>query len=262
MVLEMFQPGERLAPFVKHYVIVECPETVINNMLPDTSLVMGFRYRGMTRYVHQTEDALPFAVLAGLRKSIQLMKDEAGTANLLVVLKPMGAAVFFKEPIHTTFGEVLPLDVFSGYKALSDIEDQLGSARSNDERVRRVEAFLLSKLRGDSCDCLVYRAIQLITTHSGILRINELAHTLAISVDAFEKRFRRATGATPKQFSHLVRMNATIGSLAHKSLAQVALAAGYYDQAHFSRDFKIHTGQTPSEFRKKLAAPFNDFLQD
>jgi AraC-like DNA-binding protein len=32
------------------------------------------------------------------------------------------------------------------------------------------------------------------------------------------------------------------------TLGQLALIAGYYDQAHFSKDFKRFSGSTPQEF--------------
>jgi len=36
-----------------------------------------------------------------------------------------------------------------------------------------------------------------------------------------------------------------------KNLTSVGLELGYYDQAHFSREFKCFAGITPSAYRKK-----------
>ncbi|MFT3822805.1 MAG: helix-turn-helix transcriptional regulator [Chitinophagaceae bacterium] len=253
MILETFIPTERLRPFVKAYVIVDCDETIVNSMFPDTSLVVGFRYKGTTKYLTDTENSLPFAVVAGLRKSIQLMKDDANTGNLLVIFNTAGATAFFKEPLHCIFGEVLPLSEFANYRALNQIEDSLCSAISDEQRIRIVERFLISKLSNHNQDKLVDAAIQIITANNGLIKVKELADKLFISIDAFEKRFRKVTGATPKQFSYIVRMNMIVGSINNKSLAQTALDAGYYDQAHFSKDFKLFTGQTPADFLKRPA---------
>jgi AraC-like DNA-binding protein len=250
MILETFLPTERLRPFIKCYTIVDCSTTVVNSLLPGTSLIMGVRYKGETRYVTETEKLLPFAVVAGLRKSVQQMKDDSGTGNLLVFFKPGRAPAFFKEPIYDTYGEVLALNEFSNFRNLNELEDKLGSAKSNQERIQVVEQFLISRLCSHKPDPLIANAVQHIKMYKGSIKIRELASHLCISLDAFEKRFRRELGASPKQFCHIVRMNAIIDGMHHKILVQNAFEAGYYDQAHFTKDFKVFTGKTPAEFLK------------
>nr|MDQ5836012.1 helix-turn-helix domain-containing protein [Acidobacteriota bacterium] len=39
-----------------------------------------------------------------------------------------------------------------------------------------------------------------------------------------------------------------------KTLAEIAAAAGFYDQSHFANAFKRHTGFTPAEFRRAQAS--------
>jgi AraC-like DNA-binding protein len=91
--------------------------------------------------------------------------------------------------------------------------------------------------------------MQKIKDTNGNLRIKELATSLAISQDPFEKRFRRVIGTSPKQFSNIVRLKHVIeGYQPALSLTDTALAAGYFDQAHFIKEFKSFTGQTPKDF--------------
>src|SRR5690606_13431131 len=144
MILETFIPTEKLKPFVKCYIILDCDETIVNSMLPGTSLTLGFRYKGTTKYSTDRENTLPFAVVAGLRKSIQLMKDDTNTGNLLVIFNTEGAAAFFKEQFHDTFGEVLSLDEFSNFKELNALEDSLCEAKTNEQRIQIIESFLLT----------------------------------------------------------------------------------------------------------------------
>ena len=244
--LETFTPTGKLKHFVKCYIIVDCDETIVNSMLPGTSLTLGFRYKGTTKYLTDRENTLPFAVVAGLRKSIQLMKDDTNTGNLLVIFNTEGAAAFFKEQIHEMFGEVLSLNEFSNFKELNALEDRLCEAKSSEQRIQIIESFLLTKLYDYKQDPLIANAVEVIKTHNGLLKIKDLAARHFLSLDAFEKRFRRAVGASPKQFSYIVRMNSIIGSLNKRSITETVFEAGYYDQAHFTKDFKLFTGQTPT----------------
>jgi AraC-like DNA-binding protein len=220
-------------------------------MLPGTSLIMGFRYRGSTQYVENgVARALPFSVVAGLRKSIQFMRDAAGTANLLVIFNEAGASVFLEEPLFHLFGEIIALHDCEGFKAVGELEEKLSLAAGGMERITLVEQFLLAKLNRRQADPLVLNAMQLIREHQGFIKIKALAARLHISLDAFEKRFRRVAGASPKQFANIVRMNALVSNIRHQNFIEAALDAGYYDQAHFNKDFKLFTGQTPTDFLK------------
>ena len=83
------------------------------------------------------------------------------------------------------------------------------------------------------------------------MRINDLITGLFISRDPFEKRFRRIVGTTPKQFSTIVRLRTLIEQhLPDQPLTEVAYKAGYFDQAHFIKDFKAFTGEVPHLFFK------------
>ena len=67
----------------------------------------------------------------------------------------------------------------------------------------------------------------------------------------FKSRFAAELGLTPKQFIRLVRFRQVLDSLhPDRSLAAVALAAGYGDQSHMNRDFRELGGTTPSDVLK------------
>jgi methylphosphotriester-DNA--protein-cysteine methyltransferase len=78
-----------------------------------------------------------------------------------------------------------------------------------------------------------------------------LANNLCISNDAFEKRFRKAIGTSPKQFSSIIRMKSIINQKQPgQTFTDLAISSGYFDQPHFNKDFKLFTGQTPLDFFK------------
>jgi AraC-like DNA-binding protein len=67
---------------------------------------------------------------------------------------------------------------------------------------------------------------------------------------------------SPKQLSRVVRLQATLKMLEQNkfsTLTSLAHENGYYDQAHFIKDFKEFTGMSPKSFfsgNLKLAALF------
>ena len=100
---------------------------------------------------------------------------------------------------------------------------------------------------------LIVEAVKLIYQTKGTIRIKELNQRLFISQSPFEKRFRKLVGTTPKKFSSIVRFNTILNSLTNtKSLTEICYENNFFDQAHFIKDFKQFTGDTPENFKRFL----------
>jgi AraC-like DNA-binding protein len=247
MHIEQYIPVATLQPFIRSFMIIESEHAVQNQILPDTAVVMAFRLRGIV--VENNEGILPAAVMGGLRKTSRLLTYSGNTANLLIFFREDGAAAFFKEPMHELFGGAVPLDNFIRRQQLEEITEQLAAAGSNQACIDIIQRFLLKMVRQQAKpDLLIQEAVRSIRHAGGNLRIKELLHELHISQDAFEKRFRKTTGASPKQFASIVRLRGLIGRADTGTLTALAYEAGYFDQAHFIKDFKSFTGKTPGEF--------------
>ena len=170
----------------------------------------------------------------------------------MVYFKVNGAAAFFSEPIHELFRQSLSLDNFILRSELVILEEQLDEAKSDIERINVVERFLLSRLKQHKPDALVLAAVALIFEKHGNIRMSEVAEKLHTSQSPFEKRFRRVVGATPKKFASIIRLKYTLQQFqAQTSLTSLAYESGFYDQAHFIKEFKTFTGETPEHFFNK-----------
>lgn len=249
MNVERYEPTDWLRPFVRAFLIIESDNQIGNRVLPDTAMVIAFRYKGVVFDTQGQRNPLPSSVLTGLQPASRLLTYANHTASVLVLFREGGAAPFFREPLHELFGSSLPLDILMPARDLAEIEDRLSQANDNWERIRIVEQFLRSKLKWPSPDPLLLQAVATIQADRGSTVINRLARSLGISQDAFEKRFRRSVGTTPKQFARIVRFRHLIQ--AHKPgqhLTDLAYEGNYFDQAHFINDFRSFTGQTPQEF--------------
>lgn len=247
---EQYVPTGKLRPFIKAFLFIECEAPVENCILPDTAVVMSFRYKGHVGFrTDNNIDRLPLVMLSGIRKMARQVCYEAQSANLLVVFRPGAAAAFFQEPLHELSDQHLEAGYLKNYKDFSTIAEQLSQLSSNKERAAFIEKVLLDRLIKPAPDPLVAAAIVQICATGGNKPVRELSRELYLSQDAFGKRFRSATGTSAKHFSSIIRLRHAIHAYTPgKSLTHTALDAGYYDQAHFINDFKSFTGKAPGLF--------------
>lgn len=232
--------------------VIESREPVVNRILPDTSLVLSIRIAGKVSFLSNDHPLVlsPFTI-SGLRKTNRIVGYEQNTSNILVVFREAAARAFINEPLHELFDQHVPLEELCGFQQLPLLAEQLAVAAGHRRRIDLVEQFLLSRLQHEAADPLITAAIGHIQAANGVIRIKELATSLYISQDAFEKRFRRFVGVTPKQFAYIAKMKSVVqrAFLKH-DMATIAFDAGYYDLPHFNKDFKLFTGQTPGAFAK------------
>lgn len=230
--------------------IIESPEGMENTILPETSLVMALRLKGKVEYFNDSsKNILPAAVITGIRKKVRQLSYIQDTATLLVKFNEGMAASFFNEPLHELAGQSYSLDTLIKRSLISAIEEQLSEAKSHKEYILLVENFLILQLKQNQADLLVSSAISQIQQAKGIISIDQMMKSIPLSRDAFEKRFRKAVGTSPKQFSTIIKLNQVISSYnGQTSLTKTAYSAGYYDQSHFIKDFRSYTGESPSNF--------------
>jgi AraC-like DNA-binding protein len=252
MNVETYIPSEILRPYIRKYMVIETADGRINRILPDTSFALAFRLKGQVNYLHGgSPEQLPFSVISGLRKTPRLVNYIENSATVIIHFKETGPAAFFKVPMYELFEQSISLEYFIPQTQISILEEELFEAQNNRQRIAVVERFLLSQFQPPTSDRLIDEALRNIYAAKGSLKIKELVRHLYVGQDAFEKRFRKATGTTPKQFSSIVRMKAVIGSIRQNhALADVTFGNGFFDQPHFNKEFRLFTGQTPTDFIK------------
>jgi AraC-like DNA-binding protein len=252
MRFQQVMPAPALRPYIRHYVLSEQEEAQEYKVLPVPGLVMGLQYRGHLSVVREGKDeGLAGMGITGLTDSFRLFRNSPGIGTMLVYFTETGLAHFSKCPAHELFNlSVAASDLFER-QLVADTQEALGLAANDQERIAIADRFFLAQLRDQQQDRLVDNAVQLIYQSKGVLRISALNKQLHISQSPLEKRFRQAVGCSPKKFASMVRFNAVLQQLhSSESLAALCYDYGYFDQAHFIRDFKQYTGQTPEQFRK------------
>ncbi len=250
MPLETYIPSDALKPFIQSFGIQQQEHEETYKVLPGTGLVLGFQYTGRLSKIKANEVVqLSTAGITGLQDGYSVFKNQAGTGTVLVFFKAGGAAAFFRQPLHELFRESVSLDNFMLRSELLLLEEQLCEGRDGKARINIVERFLLQRMNVTPPDQLIVTALSLIHKAKGIIRIQELARQLHTSQSPLEKKFRAVVGASPKKFASIIRMKNAIAQHANTgSLTELSYEAGFYDQAHFIKEFKTFTGETPEAF--------------
>ena len=111
-------------------------------------------------------------------------------------------------------------------------------------------------LRTPSSDEVAARALQRTVEHvrenlSETIRVADLAAASGLSQSQLERRMRKAFGLSAMQYVLRARVERAAELLADTELplAEVAVVAGFYDQADLTNRFARFTGETPAHFR-------------
>lgn len=134
-----------------------------------------------------------------------------------------------------------------------DLGGRLMEAGTIDARFAILDAFFADRLRRarDRDDALSHAFRHL----GGRRHVSGLADDLGWSRKRLAAWFRDRTGLKPAQFIRLARFEqfaAALQATPAASLADLAYASGYADQAHLTRDVRRLSQMTPGELRARL----------
>jgi AraC-like DNA-binding protein len=129
------------------------------------------------------------------------------------------------------------------------LEADLAATDDLDEKTRLLDTFLLARLDTEGTYPAFAEQLGALVATDGI--------TAAAPATATERRhrsrlFERHLGIPPRTVGRILRFQFTLRSLMRDpegSLAELASEAGYYDQAHFIREFRLMTGGVPRGYR-------------
>ncbi len=256
---QTYQPHPDLEPLVKLYWTLEVPatgEAHRQRIIPDGCLEMAFilgddikRYTTGDAFVMQ-----PRAMVLG-QITVPFFIEPTGYVDCFAVrFYPYGLANFLDTPIKELANTETPLSALFGDAIADALAQQIRLAEDTESRIAIIERFLFKKLNDQaSIDNIVKATIDSMFLTSGAVSIKQMLANDGSKRRQLERKFTAQVGMSPKQLSKVIRLQAVLKMMLTQRperLSQIAYESDYYDQAHFTRDFKEFTGMTPKEFFK------------
>ena len=125
-------------------------------------------------------------------------------------------------------------------------------ASDSQERINIIETFLLNKLNEkNTISNIVKSTVDALLKTNGTTPINVLLKNDISKRRQLERHFKKQIGISPKQLGKAIRLQATLNLLLNRkseTLTDIAYESEYFDQNHFTKDFKELVGFTPKEF--------------
>jgi len=257
-------PPQILSDVVKHFLVLEQEQALLRHhrLSPDGHAGMVFCYR--EPFAQSDQTLLPASFVYGQISRFHDLLSGIQTGMLVVVLQPYALHLLTGIPAQQLTDQLVSMPLIFG-SAGQALEDALLVAPDYQRRLQLITRFLISRLqqRSANADSMIMQALPFIYQSKGWMQVTELCTALHVTERQLERKFREQIGLRPKQFLRTIRFRQLLKALQQRpapTLTQLAHDAGYYDQPHFNREFRLLAGITPKEYQSARLLAIN-FMQ-
>jgi len=191
----------------------------------------------------------------GMSDQPWIVDHDGPFGTLAAEFHPGGAYRFFSFPLREAQNQVL--DAGSVFGAWGDRwRAALEMEPTAEKKAARFQALLVELLdRNDRGDPVVDAAVRLVRARRGLITVGELADRTGYSPRWLTAKFEEKVGLGPKTLAEVLRFQNQFGFLTRWGGNKIDFD-GYYDQSHFSRQFKRFSGLPPAAYARAR----NEFL--
>lgn len=182
----------------------------------------------------------------------------------VIPFKPAGFSALFHRDMAELTNQLPDFSALAGASESNRFLDQLMTAKDFQAQITVLDQFFLKQIPPKSLTGEQIREAcrQLILTN-GQMKMKELAHHTNMSLRTLERQFTERIGISPKLFARFKRLHKALGLMNQPipvAWTDIAYQCGYYDQAHFIREFKAFSDQCPSDYRPQEYLLYNQII--
>ena len=258
---QLHPPAEALRPFIKHYWAISRPAGTgcgALEYLPGdggSCLMLNFSdpiFLNQQRF----SDA---ALYRG--PTIQTTAFMPGESIDMIGIHfyPGMAYPFVQQPMCELFQVILPATDIWPASDWNSLHAQLAEHPRGTQRLHGLNQWLLERLcSADQVHAAIRQSITWLRQYMPASSMDQLTSKVCLSQRQLERLFNHQVGMTPKRYSQVARVGRARQAIKTSSgklcLSEQALIAGYYDQAHLTREFKKMVGLTPAAYQRQIEA--------
>lgn len=253
-------PEIRLRPYVQSiegYRESRATQTIRRRELPWPGVVLIINFGPPWRLTDPRLSARPAeydSFLAGVYDSYVITESVGLSCCMQVNFTPLGARLFLQMPMSELANRTVRYEEIAG-RGGADLAAELYDAPDWDARFTLLESVLRHRIGTGKGACpKVTWAWQQLQRDGDNRPIASLATELGWSHRHLIAAFREQIGLAPRTLARIVRFHRAIRLLdgvEQVRWVEIAHRAGYYDQAHFNRDFRELAGAAPGEFLRR-----------
>ena len=241
-----YSPSADLIPFIEHYWIVRWDlrgqEPHLQETLPHPSVHLVF----------EKDNSRIVGVFKG-RFSV-LLKEQGAVFG--VKFRPGAFYHFLGKSVSALTNRMVPFQEVFGMSSQA-LEQRLFAQETAEQMVPLAESFIRERLpERDAHVDLIHAVIQHVMSDRSIVKVDDLVRRFPIHKRQFQILFRQYVGVSPKWIIQRCRLHEAVEKMADGYMPDwpnLALELGYYDQAHFIKDFKSIVGKSPEIYAKLLS---------
>lgn len=227
----------------------------MEKLLPDGSIDLLIDLTDTPKKLFHDEGAASFTTftkgwISGM-KTDYILIDASVSHMIGVHFKPGGLYPFVDFRVSELNNRTLDLDLVFG-SSVMDLRDSILEASAIEEKFSRLEAFLLEKMDGHSeKNPFVSYAVSCLLNTPDMWSIGRLTEKTGITQKHLITLFKKHVGLPPKLFARISKFQKVIQLVEQQQMidwTSLAYECGYYDQAHFIREFRSFSGINPSSY--------------
>lgn len=254
-----------LSGIVDHYFFIDAPVSLLSEqaefIIPFPRVTFGYLFDHPFTITNDTLKTSELINIAISRVSLEKVTVQPSTDRVKILgahLKPFGLAYFTEKSINSLPWLVNTEELFGNIA--TKFLQKVHACRDTEQMFNEVETVFLDNILIRDLS-LITKAIELIETNAGHIEVTELSRQLGVSDRTLRNHFYDNIGCSPKEYFRIVKMKQVAFQMKHSenSLTHIAHDNNYFDQAHFIREVKGITGQSPNQLRKEI--PNFRFLQ-